>query len=338
MKKMALKDIARLAGVSTSTVSFVLNGKGKQMRISTAVEKKIKSLATKHGYQPNQVAISLRTGRSNLLGLIVETISGNFLASLARVIEKEAEAYGYKIVYCSTENQLHKGQELIRMLSQRQVDGYIITPTPGMESDITKMVNAKKPVVLMDSFYKNSKVPYVLVDNYRAISDGMQFLLKKSYLKIAFISVEIDLSQLKEREKAYLDIMKKEGLPGKELLFRLPYDTTKEDSIDKLSSFIKKNPELEILFFATNYLGLIGLETIRVLNLEVPGDIGILCFDDHDLFRLYTPGISVIAQPVEEIAKTAVQLLMAQLGKKGDQIKNFQVTYAAKIIARESTN
>ena len=130
MKRVSLKDIARIAGVSPSTVSFVLNGKAKQMRISETLATKIIEVAKKEGYHPNPVAVSLRTGKSQILGLIVETISGNFFASLSRIIEEEAARYGYKVVYTSTENNHQKGKELIGMLSQRQVDGYIITPTP----------------------------------------------------------------------------------------------------------------------------------------------------------------------------------------------------------------
>jgi LacI family transcriptional regulator len=87
MKRVSLKDIARIAGVSPSTVSFVLNGKAKQMRISEALAGKIMEVAKKEGYHPNPVAVSLRTGKSQILGLIVETISVNFFASLARIIE-----------------------------------------------------------------------------------------------------------------------------------------------------------------------------------------------------------------------------------------------------------
>ncbi len=83
MKRVSLKDIARIAGVSPSTVSFVLNGKAKQMRISETLASKIMEVAKKEGYHPNPVAVSLRTGKSQILGLIVETISGNFFASLS---------------------------------------------------------------------------------------------------------------------------------------------------------------------------------------------------------------------------------------------------------------
>jgi LacI family transcriptional regulator len=337
MKKCSIKDIAQLAGVSPSTVSFVLNGKAKQMRISASVENKVYRLASKHRYHPNQIAVSLRTGRSNLIGLVVETISGNFLGSLARDIEDEAELSGYKVVYCSTENQLTKGRELIRMLSQRQVDGYIITPTPGMEKDIETLQEQKTPLVLMDSFYSNTKVPFVLVDNHKAVNDGMKHLFEKGFSKILFVSVDIDLPQVKEREQAFINFMKAKELPGRKWLTRLEYDLPREKSIRKLSEIILERDGVEAIFFATNYLGLVGLETLQNLKLQIPADIGIICFDDHDLFRLYPPGITVISQPVEAIAKTAVHLLLAQLSGGKEKNKKNQLRLAANVIVRGST-
>ena len=326
-----------MAGVSPSTVSFVLNGKGKQMRISASVQKKIHQLATKHRYHPNQIAVSLRTGRSNLIGLVVETISGNFLGSLARDIEDEAELFGYKVVYCSTENQLTKGRELIRMLSQRQVDGYIITPTPGMEKDIEALQHQNRPLVLMDSFYAKTKVPFVLVDNHQAVAVGMQHLFDKGFTRIMFVTVDLDLTQVREREQAFIAIMKNKKLQDGKWITRLPYDAPKEETIKSLRQAILDKKEVEAIFFATNYLGLVGLETLQVMRLRIPNDIAVMCFDDHDLFRLYPPGITVIAQPVAAIAKTAVQLLVAQLSDKQDRNKKKQLRLAAKVIIRGST-
>src|SRR5688572_31995065 len=103
MKKVSIKDIAKIAGVAPSTVSFVLNGKAREMRISETLAEKIITIAAERGYHPNQVAVSLRTGKSKILGLVVENISGHFFGSLAKVIEEEAEHYGYRVVYCSTD-------------------------------------------------------------------------------------------------------------------------------------------------------------------------------------------------------------------------------------------
>ncbi len=155
------------------------------MRISETLEKKIKDVAKKEGYHPNQVAVSLRTGQSKILGLIVESIGGHFFGALARVIEAEAEKFGYRIIYCSTENDPNKGRDMIRMLSQSQVDGYLITPVEGMENDIKELMKHRKPLVLIDGYYPEVSAPYVLVDNAAGVTRGMTHLIEKGYRKIA---------------------------------------------------------------------------------------------------------------------------------------------------------
>jgi LacI family transcriptional regulator len=338
MKKTSLKDIAGLVGASTSTVSFVLNGKGKQMRISEALEKKIKEIAKKEGYHPNQVAVSLRTGQSKVLGLIVESIGGHFFGSLARIIEDEAEKYGYRVIYCSTENDPAKGKDMIRMLSQSQVDGYLITPVQGMESDIADLMKLKKPLVLIDGYFPDVPAPYVLVNNVAGISKGMAHLIEKGYRKIAFVTVKIDLVQIRQREEAYIAVLKKNRIPAnKKLIFRLEYNYDKNAAVQALCSFIKSHPDLDAIFFATNYLGITGLQSIHQLNLKVPDDLAIICFDDHDIFSLYPPGIASIQQPVEEIAKTAIHLLLRQLGKDKSKAGSSTVEIDGTLIARGST-
>lgn len=338
MRRVSLKDIARMTGVSPSTVSFVLNGKATEMRISKEVSKKILTVAKKSGYQPNQVAISLRTGKSKIIGLIVESISGNFFASFSKVIEEEAERFGYKVVYCSTENDDAKGRELIRMLSNRQVDGYLITPTAGMEKDIRELIADKSPVVLMDSYFPSLNVPYVLVDNFAGVAEGMSHLVRKGLRKIGFITVDLPLVQIQERKKAYIHILKENNIRfEKKYVLTLKYNCSREGAIKEISKFIQGTPELQALFFATNYLGLSGLESIRQLDLQIPGDISIVCFDDHDLFRLYAPGITVIQQPIEDIAMTAIHLLMQQMGNKTKNLRKNHFHLAAKFILRKST-
>jgi LacI family transcriptional regulator len=322
MKKVSLKDIATLSGASPSAVSFVLNGKEKEMRISEKLAKKIKAIAAREGYKPNQVAVSLRTGQSKILGLIVENIGGTFFGELSRVIEHEADKYGYRIVHCSTENSLVKGQEMIRMLSQSQVDGYLITPVEGLEKDIEELLASKKPVVLIDGYFPGVSAPYVLVNNITGITQGMNHLIKKGYKKIAFVTVEMNLVQIRQREEAYTAALKKHKIAsGKSLIFRLPYNYDKVAGVEELCKFVRKHPELDAIFFATNYLGITGIQCLRQLNLSIPEDIAVICFDDHDIFSLYPPGISSIKQPVEEIGKTAINLLLKQLSKDGVNTK-----------------
>jgi LacI family transcriptional regulator len=117
----------------------------------------------------------------------------------------------------------------------------------------------------------------------------------------------------------------------------LPYDGgAKESGIQQITDFLKNTPDLEAVFFATNYLGLLGLESIHRLGLKLPDDLAMICFDDHDVFRLYPPGITCIRQPAEEIAKTALELLMNQLGKSNNTGKT-NIEVSPDLIVRGTT-
>lgn len=339
IKRLSLKDVARMAGVAPSTVSFVLNGKARQMRISDELAAKVMAVVKKTGYQPHHVAVNLRTGQSKTLGLIVESISGSFFAALARVIESEADRFGYRILYCSTENNASKGSELIKMLSRQQVDGYLITPAAGMEKDIQQLMAYKRPVVLMDSYFPELlEVPHVLIDNFEGVKQGVEHLIEKGYKKIGFVTVDIELIQVQQRLQGYRETLKQHSIPVRtKQILKVPYNMPREESIAAIQEFIKSNKDMDAVFFSTNYLGILGLESIAGLGLRIPDDLAMICFDDHDIFRLYPPGITVVQQPVEEIAKTAMSLLMQQLDKSKETItKDNQVEVPGKFIARGS--
>src|SRR3546814_813268 len=137
-QKISIRDMAERLGVSPTTVSFVLNGKQKEKRISDKVARRIIAMAKKLKYEPNHMARGLRTGKTKTIGLIVEDISNHFFAHIAKVVEHRALRYGYRVLYCSTEDNIKKARELLQMLKYRQVDGFIITPTASLENEISR--------------------------------------------------------------------------------------------------------------------------------------------------------------------------------------------------------
>lgn len=337
MRKVSIKDIAMQAGVVPSTVSLVLNGKSRQMRISDELAEKIKAIAEKAGYIPNQTAVSLRTGRSKILGLIVEDISNIFFASLAKVIEDEVNSLGFKIVYCSTDNNDEKGRELIKVLLHRQVDGFLITPSTGMLDEVRKLVEGKKPVVLMDRYFPQLKSAYVLVDNVAGVQQGVEYLIEKGNRNIAYITNDLDQNQMHEREQAYRETLRKHGLPENESqVLRVPYETKSEEAVAMITNFLRSSPQLDAAFFATNYLGVFGLESIQQLGYVIPRDLAMVCFDDHALFRLMAPGITCIRQPIEEIACTAVDFLLQQFADPVPAPEQLQELKKPTLIVRGS--
>ncbi len=313
MKGISIKDIAKQAGVSPTTVSFVLNGKAKEKRISDQVSKKILKIANKLKYKPNQLARGLRTGKTKTLGLIVEDIANNFFANVAKVVEDEADKHGYKVLYGSTEDNSDKARGLLEVLKYRQVDGYIITPTKNMEKEIELLKMVRKPVVLMDRYLPNVDSHYVVVDNFQGAFEATSHLVTQGYKKIGIITTMSDMVQMKQRMDGFAAALKKHGIPfNKTLTKRLPFEMDRAAHTQEIVKFLKTT-KADAVFFATNYLGIYGIESIRSMGLHIGEDVGVVSFDDHDLFRLHSPSITCVSQPIEEIGRQIVNLLMKEL-------------------------
>ena len=334
MKKVSISDIARKAGVSVSTVSFVMNDKAVKMRISREVIEKVENVAREMGYRPNQLARGLRTGKTRTIGLIVENISNAFFATLAKTIEDEAKKYDYKVVYCSTDNDEEKARELINMLSQRQVDGYIITPTPELAQEIRKLQGENKPVVLIDRYFpEHEEIPAVLVDNYEGVAKGTEYLISKGYSKIALVTIENEMAHMKDRIQAYYDVLRRHGIAVDEALVNIvPYYAGREKSLEQIRNLLRgAGTSINAVFFLTNYLGVLGIEAIKNMQIRIPEQLAVLCFDDNDIFRLYTPTISVIRQPIEAIGQQAMCTLIERLKHTGGEA--FPITEPVQLIS-----
>lgn len=335
MKKITIKDIAIEAQVSISTVSFVLNDKGEKMNISKAVIKKVQDVAEKLHYRPNMIASSLRTGKTRSIGLIVEDISNQFFSDLARVIEDEAKKLGYRVFYCSTGNDDERSAELIQSLLQANVDGFIITPTEKLEKSIDNLIKLKMPVVLIDRYFPGQNVSHVVMDNYEEAFSATEYFIKHGHANIAFINNTSGMIQMQLREKGFVDAMKAKGSYNESLMLHLDYHSTEDSKIAAIVHFFEKNATISAVLFSANYMGLAGLQAFRKMGLKIPEDLSVISFDDHYSFRLHTPSISVIEQPINDIAVKAVDLLMGQMINNTDFVIE-KVLQKGKLVLRES--
>jgi LacI family transcriptional regulator len=336
MKNVSIKDIARYVGVSTTTVSFVLNGKAKEKRISEELKNKILKAAAKLNYRPNQIARGLRTGTTHTLGLIVEDISNHFFAHLAKVVEDEADKHGYKVMFCSTENNEEKAVSLVHLLKNRQMDGYIITPTPGLAGEIENLLKESKPLMLIDRYFPELDSGYVTIDNYRGAHEAVNFLIKQGYHNIAIVTIDSEQVQMLDRYRGYEDALLEHRVESdphlvKKIQFDLPHDA----AVREVVSFLQKQKKIDAIFCTTNYLGVYTIEGLRHLGKKIPDDVGLITFDDNELFRLGSPSISVVAQPIEKIGKMAVEALIDQLKNKTK--RGSHIVLNPSLIIRESS-
>lgn len=341
MKKnrISIRDIAEHLNVSKTAVSFILSGKARENRIGDELTKRVLKYVEKVGYTPNPLAQSLRTGKTRMLALMVEDIANPFFAGIARLIEDEAYKVGYKIIYCSTDNDIDKTRNLIKMFRERSMDGYIITPPPGIEKEISSLVKDGIPVVLFDRFFSRLKTDYVVIDNQESAYEAVKHLIKNGCKNVAFVTLNSDQSQMMARLQGYEKAVKEHGF--KRCVKKVAFHQLNESVTAEIAEFLEKHPAIDGVLFATNYLGINGLEAIARVGRKIADDLAVISFDDHDLFRLYTPSISAIIQPVRDISEQIVTLLLSRLNDTASQTasqKNSGIVLPARLLIRQSSS
>jgi LacI family transcriptional regulator len=334
-KKLSINDIASHLNVAKSTISFILNGKAKEKRISNELTERVLKYVNEMGYKPNQLARSLSTGKTKMICLMVEKISDYFFSHIAFHLEELAYKSGYKIIYCSTENDPEKTKELIQLFRDRQVDGYIITPPMGIEPEIQDLMNNEIPVVLFDRYFRSVQTDYVVLDNYEGTFKAVGHLADKKYKNIAFITLRSDQSQMADRESGYTAGIMKHRL--KPIILKIPFENDTLTTTTELTRFLKDHPHIDSIIFATNYLALSGVKAIHDLRLNIPENIAVIAFDDHDIFNIYNPTISAIAQPLEEMAGQLFKILLDKLENRVPIHELKQLVIPSQLILREST-
>jgi LacI family transcriptional regulator len=332
-KKLSIKDIAKELNVSITTVSFVLNGRAKEKRISEELTQKVLDLVKQTDYKPNIFARGLRTGKTKTIGLIVENIANHFFATIARLIEEYAYSKGYKIIYCSTDNDVQKTRELIGMLKERNVDGLIITPSAGIEDLLTGMQESNLPFVLFDRHLPGIKADYVVVDSFKGAYLATAHLLEKGYNKVAIITTDSKQSQMADRLNGYKSAVKELG--DKNLIGRINFSSSPAEAVMAIKTFLEAHPEVNGIFFATNYLAAYGLEAITNLNFSIGDKIGIVAFDDEQLFRIYRPTITAVSQPIDAMAKKVIEILLSRMENKTKTLD--EIVLQPELVERMST-
>lgn len=328
-KKILISDIAKDLGVSVTTVSFILNGKAKEKRISEGLTKRVLEYVQKVGYKPNELAKSLRTGKTKIIGLVIEDISNPFFSNIARRIEAKAYSKGYRIIYCSTDNQPEKTIELIQLFRDRHVDGYVITPSEGVRDTIASLLASQLPLVLFDRYIPGLPTNYVVSDNIKGAYDATTHLAQQGYKRIALVTLYSAQTQMRDRMIGYMRAIDTYKLQPYVKKVNLGDD--EQATIDDFRTFLN-DQQPDAVFFATNYLAITGLKAIKQYDLPFPA---VVSYDDHTLFKLFTPTITVVSQPIEAIADELINTLFNQLDGKAKETK--QLSLPSELVIRESS-
>lgn len=336
MKKVSLKDIAQSAGVSTALVSYVLNGKEKESRVGEEIAKKIKLIAKELNYQPNHMAKSLRSGKSHTIGLIIADISNPFFANIARVVEDEAKRNGYTVIIGSCDENADKSWDLLNVLINRQVDGFIIVSCENSENQIHYLKEKNIPFVLLDRHFPDIQTDFVATNNYKASYDAGTHLVKSGYQKVGLIAYKSEMYHMVERIRGYKHALRDNGVDfNNNWLKEVRFETMEKEVKVAIDEIMSSSQKVDALIFATYGLAINGLKYINELRLKVPSDVAIVSFGQAEVFDLYYCPITYMRQPLELLGKTAVQYLIEKMKNPDEGMK--QILMEARLIARDSS-
>ncbi len=336
IKRVSLKDIANAVGVSTALVSYVLNGK-KEGRINKQVAEKIRTTAQAMNYRTNQIAKSLKTNRTYTIGLILADISNPFSAALARVIEDEADKYGYTVIFGSSDEHPDKYKKILDALMNRQADGLLLSPPEYAEPQIALLQQQQTPFVLVDRYFPGMETNYVVLDNYKAAFEATEHLIRCGHQKIGMINYASSLYHLGERTRGYLAALAKNNIAfTPDYLQQVQMSHLQADTEKAVHHLLQHTSPAKAILFGSNVIAMNAVKYINARQYIIPEEVALACFDETDAFDLFYAPLTCIRQPIKEMGQLAVKMLLRNIDNNDAPVQ--QISLEGELVVRASTS
>src|SRR3569833_1039599 len=301
-----VSEVARAAGVGTTTVSRVINGGD---RVSPKTLAHVQRVIEAMGYRPNQAARVLKGHRTKTIGLVIPSIADPFFSSCAEAAQAVAQANDSLLIVTASHNDPHTELENLNILISHRVDGLIVAPANSQSEGLRDLLKRLSlPVVAVDRPVADSMIAAVVSDNFIGARFATQHLIEHGHKRIVCLTGESTLFTIHERIRGYRAAMEAAGMPAT-LNTSIKDYRSAEYAIQSLLS--GPNPP-DALFTLKNSTTIYACEVLQKLNVQVPKTIALLGFDDFELASTVRPSISVIQQPVEEIGRVAA-------GRRGER-------------------
>jgi len=329
-----IKDIAKKAKVSTSTVSHVINS---TRYVSDELRDRILKAMEEENYYPNLIARSLRSKRTNAIGVILPEISDPFLSEMARRIEMQLTSKGYQMIISNSEDNIHKELESIKTLYKKMVDGILILPTPGSKINIKELREQNIPVIFLDREISYIDVDLVKVDNEKGCYKATKYLIELGHREIGYISKNSNTSTSLEREKGFKRAMSDYSINIRNEFLVKANGRTYENSRKAIEILLNNHKYEPTAIVAEDDIMAIG--SIRAINdfkLRIPEDISVIGFDDNMIDEFLVPRLSTVKYPIADMSETVVRILMDKI--ENNALKDIKrVILEPELVIREST-
>lgn len=340
-----IRDVAKHAGVSVSTVSNVLNGRIDQMRKETLnrIEESIKKLK----YHPNKLAQQLKTGHVKMIGILVPSIMNPNFAALVNNIESIAkEKYGYQVLLANTSRQDKQEKLFLNDLLSFGVKGVIVVSSSIEKKHFISAINKGMVMVNYDGLtseeeHKKILIDSISMDNFQAGKLAADFLLQQGCKNIVFATIKGNITSRNNKVLGFLDSLKNAGLSTKNRIIegtaQFAYGDSELADLGKLiaTKIIKNRKTLPDGIVAINDMLAIGIiSELTRLGIKIPQDISVIGIDNMFLDTLFSPSLTSIAAPLVDMATLIVDRLVAMLN--GDKIEPGEFLFKPYLVKRES--
>jgi len=319
MKRVSLDMIAKEVGLSKTTVSMVLNGKGDLYNINPDTQKLIFKTAKKLKFRPNMIARNLSRGTSMTLALIVPRMIDSYYGHIAESVESISSISGYQVLIGTTHENPKKEKELLMTFEAQQVDGIIIASTQQNLEDLKEISESGTPIVLFDRYYPDSDLPYVVVDNYQGVKMLVNHLIDNGRKNIGYVGLDLNLTVLKDRQRGFKNEIGANAYKSENL--KIIHHQNDKLECGKAVEELILNNGVDGIVFETQYLALYGISKINEMDINYPETVSVVSFGDHTVFSIFKPAVTAIEQPVELIAEKSMSILMRHIENKIDNSK-----------------
>jgi LacI family transcriptional regulator len=323
-------DVARTAGVSVSTAARVLSGTGYA---SEATRRVVLEAARDLGYVPNQIARSLRTKQTRLVGLLIGDVENSFYSVIARNVESATKDAGYHVVLCNSDDDPKIEREYLQLLEGMHVDALIVTPTSKNRRYLTRFIQEGIVVVQVDRRIEGLQADAVLVDNEAGAVSAVSHLVEAGHSRIGILTGELEVSTASQRlvgERA----LKDHGIAIRPTLVRSG-SFHREHAIEDATALIRAKPTPTAIFAANNILAEATLIALDQERLRVPRDVSVVAFDDVQWMDMVEPPLTTVRQPVADMARSAAELALRRL-RDGFEGRPSTVVFHTELVERGS--
>ncbi|MDZ7717213.1 MAG: LacI family DNA-binding transcriptional regulator [Balneolaceae bacterium] len=329
-----LKEVAKKAEVSITTVSRVINGSSK---VNDETRERVQKAMTKLDYQPNRVAQRLRNsnGRSKLLGLIIPDIQNQFYSNIVRGIEDVTYGNDFAVILCNSDENPNKERFYLEVLKSESVDGIILPPIHQFGDEIDSIIELGIPIVCVDRKLMRKKVDTVVIGNDKGGYDAVSHLIELGHKKIAILTSSLQFSSFEERQKGYERALKENGIEIDKRLIK-EGDPRSSETARALADELLSLDTPPTAIFATNNLMTLGvLEAVNNHDLKIPEDISIIGFDDLPWAKAISPSLTTVKQPAYEMGQKAAELFFKRVEDPSREPE--VIVMDPKLIIRNST-